>query len=134
MCFGLLSTNIANAQDDFRKKYQTGNGTYVFNDALTIKQDELFTVYKHEFGLGAKDEMRKTLTSVEEDGTFRAKYELFNDGVRVQGSMMNVLGEKGIVERANGFLVTGLKRRRRSLLRNFPSFINVVVSDARRTL
>ncbi|HET8573503.1 MAG TPA: M4 family metallopeptidase [Edaphocola sp.] len=95
------------AQTEFQTKYFK-DGMYVFDDLLKIRQGELFTVYKSEFNLSDADEMRMTNNQVLQNGTFRTKYELYNHGVRVQGALMNVLGEKGIVERADGFLMPDL--------------------------
>jgi|GEM_PF-6589647 len=103
---GILPTTLL-GQQTFNEKYFK-EGMYIFDDIQKIKSDELFTVYKSEFGLGTNDEMRRTNHEVLENGMFRDKYELFHNGIPVQGSMMNVLGDKGIVQRINGFWVKGL--------------------------
>lgn len=71
----MFGTANAFGQIGFQQKYQTGHGTYVFGDTITIKETELFTNYKSEFGLGNNDEMKATLNSVLEDASKILNYE-----------------------------------------------------------
>lgn len=103
----MLLSSLQVFSQTFQQKYFK-DGMYVFDDLLKIKQSEIFTTYKSEFGLGADDEMREANNQVTPEGKFRTKYELYHKGIRVEGSAMNVIGEKGIVLYANGFLLTGL--------------------------
>src|SRR5690606_14699913 len=91
----------------FQQKYFK-DGSYIFDDLLKVRQSELFTTYKSEFGLGVNDEMQQTNNVITEEGQFTTKYILLHKGIPVEGSMMNVIGDKGIVQYANGFLRTGL--------------------------
>lgn len=95
------------ASSDFQQAYYR-DGMYFFDGLQKIRQQELFTLYKSEFGLGQFDDMRLSLSEVLDNGTFNAKYELYHKDIPVEGSAMNVLGEQGIVLRANGFIRTGL--------------------------
>lgn len=103
-----LFAHPADAQrQTFKDKYLK-DGMYFFDDLQKIRQAELFTTYKSEFGLGADDEMRQINNVVDKDGKLNTKYALFHKSIPVEGSMMNVQGAKGIVLSANGFLLTGL--------------------------
>lgn len=95
------------AQATFQEKYFR-DGMYFFDDLEKISQDELFTTYKEEFGLGEFDEMIPTNNVVKEDGVFNTKYVHYHNGVRVEGALMNVRGEKGIALATNGAVITGL--------------------------
>lgn len=95
------------AQNNFPDKYKIGTGSYYINDSLTIKESDLFNNYKSNFGLSNSDQVVQTNNEVLENGQFRSHYLLFNHGIKVQGSMINVLGEQGIVKRINGFWVGG---------------------------
>src|SRR5690554_889821 len=109
LCFSLLSLfswGVSFGQS-FNERYFNGT-SYIFNDIEKITQSELFTTFKYEFGLGNNDEMIQTNNVVTKDGKFTTKYEQYYKGYRVQGAMMNVIGDKGIVKHANGFLVKGL--------------------------
>lgn len=52
--------------------------------------------------------MIMTNNVVTEDGKLTTKYIMKHKGIPVEGSMMNIIGDKGIVLYANGFLRTGL--------------------------
>lgn len=102
----ILFATVSHGQT-FQYKYFK-DGSYIFDDLLKVRQSELFTTYKSEFGLGVNDEMQQTNNVITEEGQFTTKYILLHKGIPVEGSMMNVIGDKGIVQYANGFLRTGL--------------------------
>lgn len=102
-----LGVNRLTAQTNFQQKYLVDD-SYIFNDVTKIREQEVFTTYKPEFSLNEEEEMVPTNNFVEKDGTFRTKYELYNNGVPVEGSAMNVMGNKGIVGIITGKIVTGI--------------------------
>ena len=96
------------SQTTFDEKYLS-DGTYIFDDILRIEKEEIFTKYKGEFGLSDDDKMIEENTETLEDGKFHTKFVQLHHGYHVEGSMMNVLGDKNIVQRANGFILKGIK-------------------------
>lgn len=109
LCFSLLtlfSWGVSFGQS-FNERY-FNETSYIFNDMEKITQSNLFSTYGHELGLGNDDDMIQTNNIVTKDGQFTTKYEQYHKGYRVQGAMMNVIGDKGIVKYANGFLVKNL--------------------------
>jgi bacillolysin len=104
---GLMIGERSYSQNTFIEKYLM-EGSYVFNDALKVRLVDLFDNYKGEFGLSDYDEMVVRHNIVKEDGSFFAIYDLYYKGVLVEGSSMNVIGNKGIVKYVSGFTLTGL--------------------------
>lgn len=103
----LLGCGTVSQAQSFNQKYYR-DGMYFFDDLQKVKQSELFTVHKAQFGLNADDSMAATNNIVDSNGQFNTKYELYHKGILVEGSLMNVIGQKGIVLYANGFIRTGL--------------------------
>ncbi|RQO29879.1 hypothetical protein DBR32_14985 [Taibaiella sp. KBW10] len=106
----MAAPGISSAQssgNSFRDRYYR-EGSYFFDDITKIRLPELFTIYKAEFGLGQDDDMVQTNNVVTDQGQFTTKYEHYHKGIPVEGSMINVIGSKGIAQYANGFLVTEL--------------------------
>lgn len=112
---GVTLLQVSSYGQSFKEKYFKGS-SYIFDDLQKIRQAELFTVYKSEFGLGVNDVMVQTNNIVSEEGKFTTKYILLHKGIPVEGSMMNVIGHKGIVQYANGFLLTGLNVNTNNLI------------------
>ncbi|RYD93971.1 MAG: T9SS type A sorting domain-containing protein [Sphingobacteriales bacterium] len=105
---GMITTLFSHTYaQSFQEKYFKET-SYIFDDLEKIRLPELFTVYKSEFKLGTDDEMVPTNNVVGQEGKFTTKYELYHKGIPVEGSMMNVIGDKGIVQYVNGFVRTGL--------------------------
>ncbi len=94
------------SQDNYGQYIQNGN--YIFNGLDKIRLSEIFTTHKSQFGLGTQVSMIASNNVVDQEGQFTTKYEHFYKNIPVEGSMMNVIGQKGIVLRANGLLITGL--------------------------
>ncbi|MFT4061392.1 MAG: M4 family metallopeptidase [Edaphocola sp.] len=109
----------ANAQDssplNFKERYFK-EGTYEFDDTLKFMRQEIFTLYKQQFGLGSNDEMilshiinaDSTGLNIVGEGHYYCKYEQFHKGYKVEGCHMNVLGQYDVVLRASGFVKTDL--------------------------
>ncbi len=110
ICFSvkiiLLSmlTFTLSAQENFSAQ----NGNYIFNSLDKIRLSEIFTIHKAQFGLGKHDSMIASNNVVDQDGQFATKYKHYYKNIPVEGSMMNIMGQKGIVLSANGLLITGL--------------------------
>lgn len=91
-------------------------GTYVFDDTFKIMKEELFTIYKNQFGLGNNDEMHLVQTmNIDNTSPIRtgenryySKYIQFHKGYEVEGTQMNVLGQLGVVLRSSGFIMKEL--------------------------
>ena len=98
-----------NAQKSIFDEKYLSEGTYIFDDILRIEKEEIFTKYKEEFGLSKADEMKEEHTEILETGLFHTKYVQIHNGYPVEGALMNVMGDKGIVLRANGFVLKDLK-------------------------
>jgi Zn-dependent metalloprotease len=108
----LLATCISVTCSDvyaqsFHERYYR-DGMYFFNDFQKIRLADLFTLHKEEFGLSGDDMLVPANNVVTEEGKFTIKYELRHKDIPVEGSMMNVIGDKGIAQYASGFLRTGL--------------------------
>lgn len=103
-----LMANPMYSQADFYENYFRDSVSFVFDGMDKIRQADIFTTHKAQFGLGVHDEMIMTNNVVTEDGKLTTKYIMKHKGIPVEGSMMNIIGDKGIVLYANGFLRTGL--------------------------
>lgn len=80
----ILFATVSHGQT-FQEKYFK-DGSYIFDDLLKVRQSELFTTYKSEFGLGVNDEMQQTNNVITEEGQFTTKYILLHKGIPVEGS------------------------------------------------
>lgn len=107
--FSLLFATIMRSQSlDFNEKYLESEGIYVFDESIRIQKDEVFTKYKNEFGLGEFDEM-KELSIESKEGIFHTRYMQYHKGYPVEGTMMNVIGKEGVVDRITGQIIKNLK-------------------------
>lgn len=107
--FSLLFATIMRSQSlDFNEKYLESEGIYVFDESIRIQKDEVFTKYKKEFGLGEFDEM-KELSTESKEGIFHTRYMQYHKGYPVEGTMMNVIGKEGVVDRITGQIIKNLK-------------------------
>lgn len=107
LLFLIMIASASTHAQTFQDKYYR-NGMYVFDGIEKIQESELFETYKSDLGLGTYDEMVLTNRVVTEEGKSTSKYEMHHKGFRVEGALMNVIGDKGVALLANGMLTTGL--------------------------
>lgn len=106
LCITLQTISLF-AQQTFNERYFK-DGMYIFDDIVKITPNELLENHKTDLGLTENDELVRTIHEVLPNGTFRSKYELYHNNIPVQGSAINLLGDKGVLLRASGFWMKNL--------------------------
>nr|MBP6316180.1 hypothetical protein [Chitinophagaceae bacterium] len=106
LCIALQTTALI-AQQTFNEHYFK-DGMYIFDDITKITPEDLIENHKTDLGLTESDEWVRTIHEALPNGTFRSKYELYHNNVAVQGSAINLLGDKGVLLRASGFWIKNL--------------------------
>ncbi|MEO8149937.1 MAG: M4 family metallopeptidase [Bacteroidia bacterium] len=77
-----------------------------FKHEARINPNTVFEIYRNNFGLNEKDEMKNFRTNeVAMTGITIKRYQQYHNGIKVLGASMNVYEHEGVALKANGKLV-----------------------------
>ena len=87
----------AHAQNGFLEKYFQ-DGMFKFRDSLKIKRDDLFPLYGSLMGFTPDNQMvRQSSGNMDNYGGVSDRYFQYYKGIKVEGTMANVISKYGIV-------------------------------------